>query len=319
MKFLKPFINGSLFLGFLAVRMSAAESVTVESSTTVSLPATGLFARTNLVAWCIVPFDGKKRGPDERAKMLKDLGIKRIAYDYRAEHIPTFDAEIVALKEHGIELTAWWFPTSLNDEAKHILEVLKRHGEHPQLWVMGGGSPTRSSVEQAARVEVEAGRIAEIAVAAKKIGGTVGLYNHDNWFGEPENQIAIIERLTTDGITNVGIVYNLHHGHEHIAHFPALLEKMKPHLMVLNINGMVVDGDKTGRLILPIAQGDLDLELLKIIRDSGWQGPIGILNHTDEDAEARLKDNMEGLAWVSRQLDGKTSVPKPSPVSWKKP
>ena len=26
-------------------------------------PAEGLFARDNLIAWCIVPFDSKKRGP----------------------------------------------------------------------------------------------------------------------------------------------------------------------------------------------------------------------------------------------------------------
>jgi hypothetical protein len=31
-----------------------------------------VFARTNLVAWCIVPFDGKNRGPAERAAMVND-------------------------------------------------------------------------------------------------------------------------------------------------------------------------------------------------------------------------------------------------------
>ena len=30
----------------------------------------GLFARSNLVAWCIVPFDAKKRGPEERAGLV---------------------------------------------------------------------------------------------------------------------------------------------------------------------------------------------------------------------------------------------------------
>ena len=100
---------------------------------------TPLFEHRNLVAWCIVPFDAKKRGPEERAAMLEKMGIRRLAYDYRAEHIPTFDAELEALKRHGIELTAWWFPTTMNDEAKLILEVIKRHGVKPQLWVMGQG------------------------------------------------------------------------------------------------------------------------------------------------------------------------------------
>ncbi len=308
-----------LLAGSLAAGTGDTAFAADRTAVPAALPATGLFSRTNLVAWCIVPFDAKKRGPEQRAAMLEELGIKRFAYDYRAEHIPTFDAEIEALKQHGIELTAWWFPTSLNDEAKNILTVLKRHGEHPQLWVMGGGAPTTSPGEQNARVEAEAGRIAEIAVAANAIGSTVGLYNHDNWFGEPGNQIAIIERLKQDGITNVGIVYNLHHGHQHLDRFPALLARMKPYLLVLNLNGMVVDGNKNGQLILPIGQGDLDVTLLKIIQASGWQGPIGILNHTDEDAEARLRDNLEGLAWVVGQLDGRPAGTKPAPTSWKKP
>src|SRR5262245_6623762 len=85
-----------------------------------------IFDRTNLVAWCIVPFDAKKRGPEERAQMLDRLGIKRLAYDWRAEHIPTFDAEVEACNRHGIEVTAWWFPTSLDADAKAILAVLER-------------------------------------------------------------------------------------------------------------------------------------------------------------------------------------------------
>src|SRR5215813_1508042 len=56
-------------------------------------PTNRLFARDNLVAWCIVPFDSKKRGPEERAVMLKRLGFTRFAYDWRAEHVASFDAE----------------------------------------------------------------------------------------------------------------------------------------------------------------------------------------------------------------------------------
>lgn len=281
-----------------AVFLSALAFGTSVPSFAAELPATGLFAKTNLVAWCIVPFDAKKRGPEERAAMLDQLGIKRLAYDYRAEHIPTFDAEIAALKKHGIELTAWWFPTSLNDEARLIIEVCRRNQVSPQLWVTGGGATTNSEAEQAARVEAEAKRIAEIAVAAKAIGSTVGLYNHGGWFGEPENQIAIIERLKRDGLTNVGIVYNQHHGHDHLDHFEDLLAKMKPYLLVLNLNGMTAGGDKVGKKILPLGEGDLDPKLLTIVRDSGWNGPLGILNHTDEDAEARLKLNLDGLSRV---------------------
>jgi len=251
--------------------------------------------------------------------MLERLGFKLFAYDYRAEHIPMFDAEMEALNRHGITLSAWWFPTSMNDEARLILEVLKRHDLKTQLWVMGGGASTKSAEEQKARVDAEAKRIRPIAEEAAKIGCTVALYNHENWFGEPENQIEIIKQLNEQGITNVGIVYNLHHGHAHLDRFPTLLQAMKPYLLALNLDGMTKNGDKAGKKILPLGQGELDLALLKTIRESGWRGPIGILNHTDEDAEARLRDNLDGLDWLLPQLDGKAAGPKPTPRSWHQP
>ena len=279
----------------------------------ISLPAaepdsSGLFERKNLVAWCIVPFDSKKRGPEERAAMLEKLGFSKFAYDYRAEHIPTFDAEIEALKRHHVELTAWWFPTVLNDEAKATLAVFEKHKVTPQLWVTGGGEPTKSEQEQKQRVIAEAARIRPIAEAAAKVGCKVALYNHGGWFGEPENQIAIIKELNR---TDVGIVYNQHHGHDHLGRFPELLKTMKPYLYTLNLNGMVKEGDRKGQKILQLGQGDLDLKLLKVVRDSGYTGPIGILGHTSDDAEERLHDNLDGLDWLLPQLNGKPAANKP--------
>jgi quinoprotein glucose dehydrogenase len=276
-----------------------------------------LYDRTNLVAWCIVPFDAKKRGPEERAAMLERLGLRQLAYDYRAEHIPTFDDELRALKRHGVRLVAWWFPTELNDEARLILDVLKRHDVHAQLWVTGGGGPTKNPEEQMARVNAEVQRLRPLALAAKEANCTVALYNHGGWFGEPENQVQIIEALRREAVTNVGIVYNLHHGHDHLDRFPALLQLMKPYLVALNLNGMDNGGDQNGRKIVPLGCGDEDLRLLREIASSGWLGPIGILNHTDEDAEGRLLDNLDGLEWLVKQLRGEPAGKKPKLRTWK--
>ena len=251
--------------------------------------------------------------------MLERLGFTLFAYDYRAEHLPSFDAEMEALKRHHVELLAWWFPATLNHEARLILDVLKRHGRRPQLWITGGGELVRDPAEQQARIEAEAQRIRPIAEEAAKIGCTVALYNHGGWFGEPENQVAIIQHLTAAGVTNAGIVYNLHHGHGHLDRFGELLATMKPHLVALNLNGMVRRGDQLGKQILPLGQGDLDLHLLRVIRDSGWRGPVGILNHTDEDAEGRLRDNLDGLNWLVARLDGRPAGPKPTPRTWRAP
>ncbi|HMF16334.1 MAG TPA: DUF6797 domain-containing protein, partial [Gemmataceae bacterium] len=272
-----------------------------------------LFARDNLVAWCIVPFDARKRGPEERADMLTRLGFKRFAYDWRGEHVPTFDAEMLALKKKGIRLEAFWFPAQLDKDARTILDLLKRHGIKTQLWITMG-DPAPAAKKQADKIEAAARVLRPIALEADKIGCRVALYNHGGWFGEPENQIAIIEHLK---LANVGIVYNLHHGHEHLGRFPELLKKMKPHLWALNLNGMVKDGDKVGKKILPIGQGDLDLGLLKAIQASGYRGPIGILGHTQDDAEDRLRDNLEGLDWLLPQLQGKKPGPRPKPRTYK--
>ena len=262
-----------------------------------------VFRAENLDAWCIVPFDAKKRGPDERAQMLKRLGISRLAYDYRAEHVPTFDAEVEAMKREGIEFTAWWFPGGLNDEARLILEVIARHRITPQLWITGGGEAPKDGVAAAALVEAEAGRIRPIAEAAAPLGCQVALYNHGGWFGEPENQVAIIERLARDGVKNVGIVYNFHHGHPHLARFADLWKKMMPHLLAVNLNGMEVDGDQRGRKILHLGEGDQELGMMRIIRESGWQGPVGIIDHREEtDSEETLKKNLRGLKWLRQEL-----------------
>ena len=269
----------------------------------------GLFAPDKLIAWCIVPFDAKKRGPAERVEMLKRLGIKHYAYDWRAEHLPTFDTEISLLKKNGIQLDAVWFPGGLNPDARTILGLLEKHQIKTQLWV-SMGDPAPQAKELAVKAQAGAAAIRPIAEAAAKIGCRVALYNHGGWFGEPENQIAIIDALK---MPNVGIVYNQHHGHGHLARFPALLKQMLPHLYALNLNGMVRDGDKAGKKIVVLGQGELDLSLLRTIRDSGYRGPIGILGHTMDDAEQRLQDNLDGLAWLVPQLDGQSPGPKPRP------
>ena len=222
-----------------------------------------LFGRDNLVAWCIVPFDSKKRSPEDRAAMLAKLGFKHFAYDWRAEHVPTFDAEIAALKKHGISLDAFWVaPGELNADSRRILDVLGRNQVKAQLWALLDLGPDKAmGAERERRVALASEKLRPLAEEASKVGCTVALYNHGGWFGEPENQIAIVERLKAQGVTNVGMVYNLHHGHDHLDRFPALLQKMKPYLLGLNLNGSDPNGDKVGRKILPLGQGSLDLGL----------------------------------------------------------
>lgn len=288
-----------LICASLLGRTPAADNAAVDIGTR----AQELFRRDNLVAWCIVPYDGKNRGPEERAAMLENLRIKHFAYDWRPNHVPTFEQEWDALAKHGVALDAFW---TTPPDFPGLLQSFQKRGLKPSFWVMISAP---GALDQAAKVKHAADRLRPTAEAAAKAGCSVAIYNHGGWGGEPENMVAVCEELE---MPNVGIVYNQHHGHDHLPRFAEALAKMLPHLKFLNLNGMTADGDKKGRKILVLGQGDLDVELAKVICESGYTGPIGILNHTDHDAEARLLDNLEGLEWIVGELTGKP-IPKPVP------
>jgi sugar phosphate isomerase/epimerase len=284
-----------------------------ESSRGDAAPVSSLWAHDNLAAWCVVPFDAKKRGPEERAEMLQRLGFKKFAYDWRGLNIPTFDAEIEAMQKHNIELIAWWSPDNAGDPtAKTILEAFKRHQIHPQLWVMGGGKPNIPPEEQKKQVDKEADRINGLVKLAAPYGVDIELYSHNGWFGQVDNELAIIDRLKEMGVTNVGMVYNFSHAHDgdhdDTVNFPALWEKMKAHVVAVNITGM---GDPS-KIIYP-SQGIHELAMMKTIQDSGWHGPIGLIAEKGGDAEVTLKNYLIGLDWLAAELTKPGSGgPKPT-------
>ena len=262
---------------------------------------TSVFSLDNLTAWCIVPFDSKQRGPEERALMLKGLGITKMAYDWRVEHISTFDEELDMLKKYGIKLQGFWLNIDQHPEKDPylpiILDLLRRHGIQTQLWCLLADDEKWKGMSQQERVAYSARPIAYVASEAEKIGCTVGLYNHGGWFGEPENQLAIIEHLD---MSNIGMVYNFHHAELQADRFSSFFPEIMPHLLALNISGL--KGLKPSRVV-PVGQGDVEAGLLQIVKDSGYRGPIGIINETtDPDAEEGLRINIEGLKTILKDI-----------------
>ena len=251
-----------------------------------------LFASNNLVAWCIVPFDANKRGPADRAEMLHRLGLKKVAYDWRQEHVPTFEQEILEYKKHGLEYFAFW---SWHPD---MAPLIRKHGIKPQIW---STSPSPAAATQEDKVQAAAHQMMSLVKQTRELGCKLGLYNHGGWGGEPANLVAVCQRLRQKGdADHVGIVYNFHHGHDHIARFSTAMAIMKPHLLCLNLNGM---NDGAQPKILPIGAGHHEQRMMRIIVDSGYDGPIGILDHRSElDAEESLRQNLQGLAIVRKKL-----------------
>ncbi len=267
-----------------------------------------IYAKDNLVAWCIVPFDAAKRGPEARARMLAEIGVRRLAYDWRAEHIPEFGAELDALDKHGVELTAFWVPSDLHPEkdevVSKILDLLERRKVKTQIWVNLKGEALKQleGLPQAEKVALAAKPFRYLGERTRKMGCQVALYNHGGWFGEPENQIEIIKAV---GLDNLGIVYNLHHAEEQIDDFNRLFPIMKPYLIAFNVNGMKHGGQK----ILPVGDGDLELAAMRTVLEGGWKGPVGILDHRNElDAKESLLENVAGMKKVAAALGDKAAL-----------
>ena len=126
----------------------------------------------------------------------------------------------------------------------------------------------------------------------------VELYNHNGWFGEPDNEVAVIERLKKMGVDGVGMVYNFSHGHGDIARFPDIWKRIQHYVVAVNVSGMVAD-----ERLIPPSQGDFELNMLRTIYSSGWQGPIGLIAEQGGDAEVTLSNGLRGLDWLSKEIE----------------
>ena len=251
----------------------------------ISFGQAGQFSTDRLIAWCIVPFDSQKRSPAKRVEMLKQLGIKRVAYDWRKENIPEFEEEIIQYKRNGIEFFAFWSTHEL------AFQLFKKHNIQPQIWKTAFSPDSGTQID---KINEAVNEILPLVNKTRELGCKLGLYNHGGWGGEPQNLASVCRILhDTHNANHVGIVYNFHHGHNHINNFKKSLKLMQPYLLCINLNGM---NSGANPKILPIGQGEHDIEMIKILKGSNYDGPIGILDHrSDTDTKTALKLNLTGL------------------------
>jgi len=253
------------------------------------------FKTENLAAWCIAfRWDAVGRSPADRAQLMSDLGIGRFVYNWRADDNPNFEEEIRQCREKGIEYFAFW---NENEEAFALFE---KYGMTPQIWKT---CPSPKEETQEERVSAAAKRMLPYAKRAQQMGSKFGLYNHRNWGGHPENLVAVARALHSMGCDNVGIVYNFHHAHDEMDRFAEYLELMKPYLLCLNLNGMtdkeIVNHKTLENKILPIGEGKYEATMINTVLESGYDGPIGIIDHMPAtDSERQLRANLEGLETI---------------------
>lgn len=87
----------------------------------------------------------------------------------------------------------------------------------------------------------------DLARRAEKSGCKLAIYNYGSWFGEVDVQLGVIEGIRKETGIDVGTVLNFHRGHHLMDEFPEALERMMPHLVAVNINGMEQEGCRLHR------------------------------------------------------------------------
>lgn len=259
----------------------------------------------DIFAWCIVPYDSMERTPEERIAMLKELGITRYAYDWRTRHLPDMAHELELAKENNIDVIAVWVwidanydqPGKLSDDNEKVFQTINNAGLNTQIWV-GFHNNNFEGKNEAEKLNRGVEMIKYINKKAQESGSRMALYNHGGWSGEPENQVKIIKAIPD---ADIGIIYNFHHGHEHIDRFKEVIQTVKPYLWAVNLNGMKKDGPK----ILPIGKGNKEGEMFSLVIDSGFNGPFGVLGHVeDADVKQVLRRNIEGLMEMVEEVNG---------------
>ncbi len=287
--------------------------------------------RDQMAASHLVAHDALRRGPRERAQMLRSIGIHKIVWDWREEHLATFDAELDALRHHQVELSGMWTPLPMPayeepDYAtrfgivptaiKTLITEAARRGYAPDLWTQIGfgqqGAPAHVP-EHAHRAEVDraADHLAGLARLARGHGMCVVLTNHGGWAGQPRTLVDIVTELARRGLGNVGIGFRLQHAHHLIADLDHHLRTMDEHLVAVMLSGADAGAELTGRVILPFGAGSRDRWVTHALLESGWRGQLVIHAVGQDDSQARLLDSLDGWEW---SLDRFFRHPRPRPT-----
>ncbi|QDV70428.1 hypothetical protein Poly24_41520 [Rosistilla carotiformis] len=277
---------------------------------TASGDAVALYGPDNLTAWLVMFTDSVKRTPAERAEMVANFGFKKVGFEAFKKYLPILEEQMEEYAKRDIEVTSVYLVVetdkpSEEEQVKQILDVLKRRGETPQIWAMF----SRNSFKEVSGEERNQRLIAafsDLAQCVDQSGCQLALYNYGSWFGKLDVQLAIIDGVRDQTGIKIGTVFNFHRGHQHMRDFPQALQRMMPHLFAVNLNGMNwkdADYDGGGARIMPLGSGDHELTMMRQLADSGYRGPIGIIDHrSGVDAEVALQENLTGLEKLREEL-----------------
>lgn len=286
-------MTSKLFLSALMSWVALAPIVTPAAAP----PTTPFFP------FCIDWHDSRKRGFEEQATMLKELGYDGVGHIW----LEKLDERIQTLDKAGLKLFQVTMVVDVTpgkapyDQAKfkEALQLVK--GRHVQFdLLLNGMKPSDPSVDPHAVTVLR-----EMSDLAQDSGAQLLLYPHQgSWVERIEDSCRVADKVDRN---NVGVMFNLCHWLRVDARreYKPLLQKAMPRLWAVSINGADVRDDQPGwdRYIQPLDKGSFDVRaFLQTLKDLGYRGPIGLQCYgIGGDTREHLERSM--VAWRKLQSE----------------
>ncbi len=243
--------------------------------------------------------------PEKQVQMLKELGYDGVDFT-GVRGIP---AMLEELDRNGMRLFAIYTGANLDagkptydPGLKEALKQLK--GRDTVVWVHLTSKEHKPSSTTGDERAVEILR--EIAGLARESGLRVAIYPHAKNYAERlGDALRLAEKADRP---NLGVCFNLCHylRVEKGTDLKAALKKALPRLFLVTVNGADADGTGWDRLIQPLDSGSFDtLELLRILKDLGYTGPIGLQGYGIKgDKRENLRRSMEAWRGLKEKISG---------------
>lgn len=227
-------------------------------------------------AFCMDTHDAKKRNLEEQARMLKDLGYDgagHIGLDQVRDRLARLDQAGLRLFQIYVVINVGPDGPAYDPRIIECFSLLKGRSTQVALTLRGLPPGDPSGDERAVAV------LRELAAAAAEHQVELVLYPHaGDWVQAIEEAVRVAEKVDRP---NLGVMFNLCHWLQVSPDrdFERALRLCRPWLRAVSINGANEHSDKAdwSEYLRPLGTGSFDvLRFLRVLRDVGYSGPIGL-------------------------------------------
>lgn len=245
----------------------------------------------------------------EQAKMLKGLGFDGVGYPLWLDE--NLEKNLQALDDAGLDIYLLYASISLKPDAPpydpRLPDAIRKlKGRPVTVCVLIRGFPPGDPLGEASAIKV----LRELGDVAAESGVRISIYHHTrDW---TESLLYALEIVKKANHSQVGVNFNLCHwlNVDGDKQYAPVLRQNADKLFAVTINGAQL-GSKVwvNGLIQPLDRGDFDnQELLAVLREIGYTGPIGLMCYgIPDDSREHLKRSMEvWTTWKKKRAKGGT-------------